>query len=90
MRAPHGPPWHHVRPMRRETYQLIIDDHRYSNHQAFLLQISTLIISPAFLAAGWYVLLGKLIAVLGPEFVSVPGYIWRRCQRPRPLQLGPV
>ena len=32
------------------------------------MQISTLIFAPAFLAAGWYIMLGKLIAVLGPQY----------------------
>ena len=32
------------------------------------MQISTLIFAPAFLAAFWYILLGKLIAILGPQY----------------------
>lgn len=36
---------------------------------AFLMQISTLIISPAFLAAGNYVLLSRLILILGKEYI---------------------
>ncbi|RFU74922.1 rta1 domain [Trichoderma arundinaceum] len=37
------------------------------NHDAFLMQITTLIIAPTFFAAGLYVLLGTLIKELGPQ-----------------------
>lgn len=37
------------------------------NHDAFLMQITTLIIAPTFFAAGLYVLLGVLIKQLGPQ-----------------------
>ena len=32
------------------------------------MQISTLIFAPAFLAAGWYIMLGQLIGLLGPQY----------------------
>ena len=34
----------------------------------FSMQIVCLIIAPAFLAAGWYILLGRLIKNLGPQY----------------------
>lgn len=37
------------------------------NHDAFLIQITTLIIAPTFFAAGLYVTLGWLIRLLGPQ-----------------------
>ncbi|PKK49652.1 hypothetical protein CI102_5424 [Trichoderma harzianum] len=45
------------------------------NHDAFLMQITTLIIAPTFFAAGLYVLLGTLINELGPQTSSLsPSY----------------
>lgn len=35
-----------------------------------MMQIASLIICPAFLSAMWYVLLGKLISVIGSQYVS--------------------
>ena len=35
------------------------------------MQIASLIISPAFLTAGWYVMLGRVIQYLGPQFGSL-------------------
>ncbi|KAK9896210.1 RTA1-domain-containing protein [Cystobasidium minutum MCA 4210] len=42
--------------------------HFASNDTAFLMQISTLIFAPAFLAAFWYITLGYLIRFLGPQY----------------------
>ncbi|KAL7815094.1 RTA1 like domain-containing protein [Trichoderma gracile] len=41
------------------------------NHDAFLMQITTLIIAPTFFAAGLYILLGTLIKQLGPQTSSI-------------------
>jgi hypothetical protein len=41
------------------------------NHDAFLMQITTLIIAPTFFAAGLYVLLGILIKQLGSQTSSL-------------------
>ncbi|OOO09400.1 RTA-like protein [Aspergillus oryzae] len=48
---------------------------------AFLMQISTLIIGPTFFTAGIYVLLGQLIALLGPEssILRPSWYLWIFC-----------
>jgi len=37
------------------------------NHDAFLMQITTLIIAPTFFTAGAYLILGRLIRIWGPE-----------------------
>ncbi|KAJ9121459.1 hypothetical protein QFC22_002075 [Naganishia vaughanmartiniae] len=39
-----------------------------ANGTSFLMQISTLIISPAFMAAGNYILLGRIIPILGSKY----------------------
>ncbi|KAJ9095947.1 hypothetical protein QFC21_005309 [Naganishia friedmannii] len=41
------------------------------NGTSFLMQISTLIISPAFMAAGNYILLGRIIPILGSKYSFV-------------------
>ncbi|RAH72299.1 RTA1 domain-containing protein [Aspergillus aculeatinus CBS 121060] len=48
------------------------------NSTAFLMQISTLIIAPTFFTAGIYVLLGRFIALMGPEtsMLSPKLYLW--------------
>ncbi|PYH90125.1 RTA1-domain-containing protein [Aspergillus ellipticus CBS 707.79] len=48
------------------------------NGNAFLMQISTLIIAPTFFTAGIYVLLGRFIHLLGPEtsILSPKLYLW--------------
>ena len=42
-----------------------------SSSTAFLMQIAALIISPAFLTAGWYVILGRVIQYIGPQYCSL-------------------
>ncbi|OXV05515.1 hypothetical protein Egran_06717 [Elaphomyces granulatus] len=51
------------------------------NGNAFLMQISTLIIAPTFFTAGVYVLLGRLIAILGrsSSMLSPTLYLWIFC-----------
>ncbi|EAW13698.1 RTA1 domain-containing protein [Aspergillus clavatus NRRL 1] len=48
---------------------------------AFLMQISTLIIAPTFFTAGVYILLGRMIQILGPEssFLRPKSYLWIFC-----------
>jgi len=48
---------------------------------AFLMQISTLIIAPTFFTAGVYVLLGRFISILGRQssFLSPKLYLWIFC-----------
>ncbi|PWY92472.1 RTA1-domain-containing protein [Aspergillus heteromorphus CBS 117.55] len=48
------------------------------NGNAFLMQISTLIIAPTFFTAGIYVILGRFIHLLGPEtsILSPKLYLW--------------
>lgn len=38
------------------------------NETSFIMQISSLIIAPAFMAAGNYILLGRIIPVLGSKY----------------------
>ena len=40
------------------------------------MQIASLIISPAFLTAGWYVLLGRVIQYLGPQYCSLSDFTY--------------
>jgi len=51
------------------------------NNNAFLMQISTLIIAPTFFTAGVYVLLGRLIAIFGSSssILSPKLYLWIFC-----------
>ncbi|KAI9044382.1 RTA1 domain-containing protein [Aspergillus affinis] len=51
------------------------------NANAFLMQISTLIIAPTFFTAGIYVLLGRFIQILGREssILSPNLYLWIFC-----------
>ncbi|KAK1142433.1 hypothetical protein N8T08_007795 [Aspergillus melleus] len=51
------------------------------NSNAFLMQISTLIIAPTFFTAGIYVLLGRFIQILGREssILSPNLYLWIFC-----------
>lgn len=51
------------------------------NHDAFLMQITTLIIAPTFFSAGLYVILGQLIHLLGREttLVSPRAYLFVFC-----------
>ncbi|KAJ5811273.1 RTA1-domain-containing protein [Penicillium riverlandense] len=51
------------------------------NSTAYLIQISTLIISPVFFTAGLYILLGRLIMVAGREssYLSPKAYLWIFC-----------
>ncbi|KAE8150140.1 RTA1 like protein-domain-containing protein [Aspergillus avenaceus] len=51
------------------------------NMNAFLMQISTLIIAPTFFTAGIYVLLGRFIQILGREssILSPKMYLWIFC-----------
>ncbi|KAG7562682.1 hypothetical protein FFLO_01842 [Filobasidium floriforme] len=42
-----------------------------SNRTAFMAQIAVLIFSPAFLQAGCYIALGRIIPVLGPKYAFV-------------------
>lgn len=35
---------------------------------AFIMQIVLLILSPAFVAAAWYIILGRLLKILGPQY----------------------
>ncbi|KAH8435146.1 RTA1 domain-containing protein [Aspergillus melleus] len=48
---------------------------------AFLMQMSTLVIAPTFFTAGIYVLLGSLIRAVGPEssFLRPRWYLWIFC-----------
>jgi hypothetical protein len=54
-----------------------------SNLNAFLLQITTLIIAPAFFTAGIYIILGRLIAVTGGKgktsIIAPSTYLWIFC-----------
>lgn len=51
------------------------------NNNAFLMQITTLIIAPTFFTAGLYVILGRLIALKGPYSspISPKLYLWIFC-----------
>ncbi|KAJ5611354.1 RTA1-domain-containing protein [Penicillium lagena] len=51
------------------------------NSTAYLIQISTLIISPVFFTAGLYILLGRLIMVVGRDssYLSPKAYLWIFC-----------
>lgn len=51
------------------------------NYNAFLMQICTLIIAPTFFSAGLYVILGRMIQILGPESspISPALYLWIFC-----------
>ncbi|KAE8350192.1 RTA1 like protein-domain-containing protein [Aspergillus coremiiformis] len=51
------------------------------NSDAFLMQISTLIIAPTFFTAGIYVLLGRFIQILGRDssILSPKMYLWTFC-----------
>ncbi|KAJ5155832.1 hypothetical protein N7492_008635 [Penicillium capsulatum] len=51
------------------------------NMNAFLMQISTLIIAPTFFTAGIYVLLGRFIQILGREssILKPSWYLWIFC-----------
>jgi hypothetical protein len=54
-----------------------------SHLNAFLLQITTLIIAPAFFTAGIYIILGRLIAVTGGKgktsIIAPSTYLWIFC-----------
>jgi RTA1 like protein len=51
------------------------------NHDAFLMQITTLIIAPTFFAAGLYVILGQMIHLLGrnTSIISPRAYLMVFC-----------
>ncbi|KAG7004447.1 sphingosine hydroxylase [Physcia stellaris] len=51
------------------------------NNNAFLMQISTLIIAPTFFTAGIYVILGRLIQIMGPSSSPIKPkmYLWIFC-----------
>ncbi|CAI7583654.1 unnamed protein product [Penicillium bialowiezense] len=51
------------------------------NQNAFLMQISTLIIAPTFFTAGIYILLGRFIQIFGREssILSPKAYLWIFC-----------
>ncbi|KAJ5728478.1 RTA1-domain-containing protein [Penicillium malachiteum] len=51
------------------------------NGDAFLMQISTLIIAPTFFTAGIYIILGRFIQLLGPEssILKPNTYLWIFC-----------
>jgi len=55
--------------------------HCPSNLNAFLMQITTLILAPTFFTAGIYVILGRLIHVFGPHTspISAKMYLWIFC-----------
>src|SRR5215469_1109823 len=52
-----------------------------SNLDAFLMQICTLIIAPTFFTAGIYVVLGRLIQIMGRSTspISAAAYLWIFC-----------
>jgi len=52
-----------------------------SNLNAFLMQITTLIIAPTFFTAAIYVILGRLIVIMGKETspISATTYLWIFC-----------
>ncbi|CAG8156763.1 unnamed protein product [Penicillium olsonii] len=51
------------------------------NQNAFLMQISTLIIAPTFFTAGIYILLGRFISIFGRQssVLSPKAYLWIFC-----------
>lgn len=51
------------------------------NKIAFLLQITTLVVAPVFIAAGIYVTLGYLIVAIGPQYsvLRPRTYLWTFC-----------
>jgi len=60
-----------ARPLYDETHRLTnrhCNPTRTSSFNGFIMQICCLIIAPAFLAAGLYILHGRLMNILGREY----------------------